>query len=68
MSFYRTDDPVRDAENYIADKEKELEKFPKCLYCKHHIQDDYLYEINDEVICEECLNQNFRKRTDDYVE
>lgn len=65
---YRTDDPVRDAERYIDEQEKALEKLPKCSCCKHHIQDDYLYEINDELICEECLEQNFRKRIEDYVE
>ena len=30
--------------------------------------DDYLYDIDGVLICEECLEQNFRKRIEDYVE
>ena len=65
---YRTDDPVRDAERYIAEQEEALKKLPKCSCCKHHIQDDYLYDIDGVLICEECLEQNFRKKVEDYIE
>ena len=68
MPLFRTDDPVKDQIRDDARKEAELEKMPKCSYCRQPIQDDYLYEINDELICEECLNQNFRKNTEDFME
>lgn len=68
LMFYRTDDPVRDEMRYTEGKDKLLEKCPKCSMCDEHIQDDFLYEINDEVICEECLNENFRKNVEDYIE
>lgn len=63
-----TDDPVADFDRYDAEQQAKLEKLPVCSYCDTHIQDDYLYEINDEVICEECLNQNFRKNVEDFIE
>lgn len=63
-----TDDPVRDHDRYQEDKENQLQKMPKCSICTKHIQDDFLYEINDELICEECINNDFRKPVDDYVE
>jgi hypothetical protein len=66
--MFFTDDPVKDYDRYQEEQDKQLQKLPKCSYCDEHIQDEHFYEINDEVICEECLNQNFRKRTDDYVE
>ena len=45
-----------------------LEKLPVCVYCNDEIQDDAYYEINEEPVCEDCLNEHFRKWTDDYVE
>jgi hypothetical protein len=65
--FY-TDDPVKDHDRYQEEKDNQLQKFPKCSICDYHIQDDYLYEINDELICEECIKDNFRKNVEDYIE
>lgn len=66
--YIRTDNPVRDEINYTEEKENLLAKCPVCIYCNEHIQDEYLYEINDELICEECIKDNFRKPVEDYVE
>lgn len=54
----------------VHDREqaKWLEKLPVCEVCGHPIQDEYLYLINDEFICEECLIREFRKDASDYVE
>lgn len=32
-----------------------------CEYCGRPIQEDYFYEINGDILCEKCLNRNFRK-------
>lgn len=66
--YIRTDDPVRDEMNYTEEKDKLLQKMPKCSICDEHIQDDYLYEINGELFCEECVKDNFRKSVEDYVD
>ncbi len=63
-----TDDPIRDAEARDAEQQSALDKLPVCSYCGEPIQDDFCYVINDEIICEECLEENFRKRVDDYIE
>ena len=55
-------------DRYDAEQTTALEKRPVCSYCDNHIQDDFLYEINDELICEECLNDNFRKNVEDFIE
>lgn len=68
LMFFRTDDPVADFTRYDAEQEAELEKMPKCSECSEYIQDEHYYEINDEVVCEECLNQNYRESVEDYVE
>lgn len=64
---YYSDDPVSDFLRHDADKQKELEKLPVCCECDEPIQDEYCYEINDELICEKCLKAHYRKHTDDYI-
>lgn len=61
-----TDNPIADAERYTAKQEEALERLPKCSYCNNPIQDEYCYEINDELICEECLDLFYRKQVEDY--
>lgn len=68
LVFYRTDDPVKDAERYDAEQEAELKKMPKCSYCKEHIQEGFLWEIEGELYCEEHAHELFRKDTADYIE
>ena len=61
-----TDDPIADFGRYDAEQQEKLDRLPVCDYCEEPIQDDYYYEIDNECICEECLNDNFRKSNDDY--
>ena len=56
-----SDDPIKDAERYIAKQEKQLSKLPKCADCGERVQDDFYFEINDEVICPDCLDSHYRK-------
>lgn len=63
-----SDDPVKDFERHDARQRRRLARLPRCSECREPIQDDECYEINGELICEGCLNENHRKRTDDYVE
>lgn len=66
--MYRTDDPLRDLAEYQAEQEKVLNKLPKCYECGEPITGDECYEINDELICPECLTKNHLKFTDDYID
>lgn len=47
---------------------RQLAQLPVCGYCQNEIQDDFYYEINEEPVCEECLNRYFRKVVEDYIE
>lgn len=62
-----TDDPVADFDRHDREQAKRLAQRPKCDYCNEHIQDDFYYEINGDVICEVCLDRFFRKDVEDYV-
>ena len=61
-----SDDPVRDYERYCAKQDRELDHLPTCYECGEKIQTDECYDINDELICPECLKNNHRKWVDDY--
>lgn len=62
-----TNDPVADYERYSAQQEKALRIRPLCSCCEEHIQDEFCYEINGEIICETCMDRFFRKDVDDYI-
>ena len=64
--FY-TDDPVEDYARWDAEQQRRLKKNPVCSYCEEHVQEDYFYLINDEVVCVGCLEAFCRKSTDDYL-
>lgn len=55
-------------EAHDREQTKRLERLPVCERCGEPIQDEHLYLINDEFVCLDCLDRDFKKRTDDYVE
>lgn len=63
-----TDNPVRDAMNYDMERQKELDSLPKCDICGQPIQDEDLYDLDGTLVCEECLNREYKKPVDDYIE
>ena len=46
--------------------ENVLKDLPVCSECGELIHTDYYYDINGELICEDCMNEYYRKSTDDY--
>jgi formylmethanofuran dehydrogenase subunit E len=65
MMFY-TDDPVKDYERYDNHMTERLLRLPVCSECKERIQTEYLYEIDGELICEDCMNDH-KKDANDYI-
>lgn len=55
-------------EIYDNERERELEKYPLCDCCREPITDEHLYYIGDLLYCESCMNEEFRKRTEDFME
>jgi formylmethanofuran dehydrogenase subunit E len=51
---------------YDAEQQEQLDKLPKCEHCEEPIQSNYYFEIEGAIICEDCLNDNFRKDVEDY--
>ena len=63
----RTDNPLADFDRHDAECEAELERLPKCDYCGKRIQDDYLYDLEGDIVCENCMKREFRKETESYI-
>lgn len=65
--MYFTDNPIADAERYMAEQEAELRVLPECAECGEKIQDEYCYEFNGEYICWNCLKEYHEVRTEDLI-
>lgn len=63
-----TDNPILDYERYADEQQEALERCPICEICGEYIQDEHYYEINDEAVCQECLDNEYKRRTEDYME
>lgn len=61
MEHYRT------PEQYFREELEELNKLPKCDICGDVIQDDCLFDLDGDLICENCMFLQFRRRTEDYL-
>lgn len=60
-----SDDPVADAERYYDETSRK--RLPMCAECNRPIETECFYEICDEYICEDCMEQH-RHWTDDFLE
>lgn len=67
FSISASDDPIKDFERYDAAQAEQLKKLPRCADCDEPIQDDHYYLINDECICPDCIDSNYKKWVEDYV-
>ena len=58
-----SDNPERDAERYFSDLEDADRQCLHCVFCGGSIADgDDYYDIGDDmVMCEDCLNDHYRK-------
>ena len=68
MSYFRTDDPERDFDRLDMEQARQEARLPLCEKCGRKIHDDFYWEIDDEIYCENCMNDRFRKYTEDYIE
>lgn len=53
-------DPIDLFEQHDREQQQQLESCPRCDYCDYYIQ-DYYYDLNGDIICQDCMNDYFRK-------
>ena len=66
--MYYTDDAERDFARWDMEQARAEARLPVCECCGEIIHDDFYWEIDDEILCEECMNDRFRKYTNDYIQ
>ena len=50
-----------------AEQQRKLERLPKCDYCDNPIIEEFYYDLDGDIVCEDCLDRFFKKAVDDYV-
>lgn len=62
----QTERHYREEEEY---ERKVRDLAPECRICGEKIEDEYFYFFGgDECYCEDCMDREYRKRLDDYIE
>lgn len=66
MSVHRSGDPLYD----LAMREKEQQEWedslPCCDCCGEKV-DDYVYDIDGEILCIQCMIEKYRRDAEDYL-
>jgi hypothetical protein len=65
--LYRTDDPEADFLCHDAAQVRYEERLPHCEYCEKALYDTY-YCIDGEILCEKCVEKNFKYDVDTYID
>lgn len=63
-----TDDPIADFHNHDRKQHEWIKQRPVCSECGHEIQEEFAFHINDEWVHVECMNTNYLKSVEDYIE
>lgn len=59
--MFNTDNPIADFARYDTEAYEWQQRRPKCYVCGEPIQEDYFYDINGFMICQECLDTYHKK-------
>lgn len=64
--FY-SDDPVRDFDRHDMAMAQREARLPQCEKCGKPINDDFFYEIDNEILCEKCMHDEYSRSTEDWL-
>jgi formylmethanofuran dehydrogenase subunit E len=67
MRFY-TDDPARDFDRWDMEQARAEARLPVCECCGEVIHDDNYFEIDNEILCRECVEDKYMKSTEDFIQ
>lgn len=66
MSYFRCGDPDDDFRRQDMEQARYEARLPKCEKCGVRIYEHY-FEIENEILCEDCMNATYRKDADDFA-
>ena len=66
MAYFRHGDPLDDFQE--LDSRQSEERLPVCedKRCGKVINEDYYFEIDGFIFCEDCMNRRCRRNTNDF--
>ena len=70
MRFFRSGDPLDDFDRWDAEQERMRARLPTCENpkCKKRIDAELYFEIDGEILCENCMIDRYGRSTEDYIE
>lgn len=66
MGVYRGADPVTDFHLWEREQQEWEDSLPRCEDCGEPI-DEYVWNIDDQILCEDCARKKYRRDAEDYV-
>lgn len=63
MGVFRSGDPLFDFAMREREQQEWEDSLPRCDRCSEPI-DDYVWEINEEILCEDCAREKYRRSVD----
>ena len=70
MSYFRSGDPLEDFDRYDMAQAQYEARLPRCENrgCRHRvIRDDIFFDIDGEILCENCMIDRYGRSTEDFV-
>lgn len=68
MSYFRSGDPEEDFDRQDREQARIWERLPFCedKKCHRKIDDDYYFDVDGEILCEECMIRRYRRNIADF--
>lgn len=63
-----TDEPTADADRYLAEQDRRLDKLPICELCRQPIQQEKAVYYEGQWCCEDCESDFFYNIREDFLE
>ena len=63
MSIHRSGSPLFDYAMWDKEQQEWEDRLPHCEHCGEPI-DDFLWEIDDKVLCDDCAREKYRRSVD----
>lgn len=67
MSIFYSANLNLDIDRYLEEQDAQLRDLPICCECEQPIQGDQLYEFDGKLYCEDCVDLNHRRYTDEFM-
>lgn len=68
MSYFRRGDPEDDFDHLDLEEAMYHARLPICEKCKNTIEEEDYYEIDGEILCEDCMKEKYGRSCRDYAE